>query len=452
MKQHVSEQNVVAAGKEPLASLRWARLMPLVFITYSLAYLDRVNYGFGAAGGLAKTLGITSGVSAWLGALFFLGYFFFQVPGANFAEHRSAKKLVFWALLAWGVFASLTGVITNIPLLLADRFLLGVAESVILPAMLVFLVHWFTKRERSRANTFLILGNPITVLWASILSGFLIQIIGWQWMFILEGIPSIIWAFLWLKFADEHPVDASWLTRPQAEAVERTLDEEQHGLNQMKNFWQAFKTPRVISLSAQYFFWSIGVYGFVLWLPSIIKAGLHLGLGITGLLSALPYLLAIILMIVASYYSDRTLERKAFVWPFLIAGAIAFFISFAIGTSNFWLSLLFLIIAGGCMYAPYGPFFAIIPEIVPRNAAGESMALINSMGALGSFVGAFFVGWLNGVTGGNGAGFIFMACSLILAAFFTVIVKMPRVQRVAEATSSTEGDAMSIPPDVRRAS
>lgn len=452
MKQHVSEQNVVAAGKEPLASLRWARLMPLVFITYSLAYLDRVNYGFGAAGGLAKTLGITPGVSAWLGALFFLGYFFFQVPGANFAEHRSAKKLVFWALLAWGVFASLTGVITNIPLLLADRFLLGVAESVILPAMLVFLVHWFTKRERSRANTFLILGNPITVLWASILSGFLIQVIGWQWMFILEGIPSIIWAFLWLKFADEHPADAAWLTRPQAEAVERTLDEEQHGLNQMKNFWQAFKTPRVISLSAQYFFWSIGVYGFVLWLPSIIKAGLHFGLGITGLLSALPYLLAIILMIVASYYSDRTLERKAFVWPFLIAGAIAFFISFAIGTSNFWLSLLFLIIAGGCMYAPYGPFFAIIPEMVPRNAAGESMALINSMGALGSFVGAFFVGWLNGVTGGNGAGFIFMAASLVLAAFFTLIVKMPRVQRVAEASPQAEGDAMSIPPDVRRAS
>ena len=109
-------------------------------------------------------------------------------------------------------------------------------------------------------------------------------------------------------------------------------------MSPVKHYWVAFGTPRVILLAAQYFFWSIGVYGFVIWLPSIIKAGLHLGLGITGLLSALPYLLAIILMLIASYYSDRTLERKAFVWPFLLAGAIAFYISYSVGAANFWLS------------------------------------------------------------------------------------------------------------------
>jgi sugar phosphate permease len=431
MARNVVEENIVATQEATLPSSRWTRLVPLAFITYSLAYLDRVNYGFGAAAGLAKTLGITPFVSAWLGALFFLGYFFFQVPGANFAERRSAKKLVFWALLAWGVLASLTGIITNIPLLFVDRFLLGVAESVVFPAMLVFLTHWFTKRERSRTNTFLILGNPITVLWASIVSGYLVQVVGWQWMFIFEGIPSIIWAFIWLKLANDHPAEAKWLSQTEAERVERTLDLEQQGLSKVKNYWAAFRTPRVILLSAQYFFWSIGVYGFVIWLPSIIKAGSHEGLGITGLLSALPYVLAIILMLVASYFSDRTLERKAFVWPFLLAGAIAFYISYMVGPSNFWLSLLFLIIAGGCMYAPYGPFFAIVPEILPRNAAGASMALINSMGALGSFVGAFFVGWLNGATHSPGAGFIFMAVSLVLAAGFTLAVRMPVIRRVS---------------------
>src|SRR5579872_5915733 len=191
MARNVKEENIVATEQVALPTSRWGHLIPLVFISYSLAYLDRVNYGFGAAGGLAKTLGITPFTSAWLGALFFLGYFFFQVPGANFAERRSARKLVFWALLAWGVFASLTGIVTNIPLLFVDRFLLGVAEGVVLPSMLVFLTHWFTKRERSRTNTFLILGNPVTILWASVVSGYLIQVIGWQWMFILEGIPSI---------------------------------------------------------------------------------------------------------------------------------------------------------------------------------------------------------------------------------------------------------------------
>ncbi|MDQ2831973.1 MAG: MFS transporter, partial [Chloroflexota bacterium] len=199
-------------------------------MTYSLAYLDRANYGFGAAGGLAKSLGITSSVSALLSALFFLGYFFFQIPGAHYAQKHGAKRLVFWALIIWGVLASLTGVITNIPLLAIDRFLLGVVESVILPAMLVFLTAWFTSRERSRANTFLILGNPVTVLWMSVISGFLIQAVSWKGMFILEGLPSIIWAFIWLKVAANRPVDATWLTPGARQAVERALDREQEGL------------------------------------------------------------------------------------------------------------------------------------------------------------------------------------------------------------------------------
>jgi MFS family permease len=161
---------------------------------------------------MAKTLGITAGVSALLSALFFLGYFFFQIPGAHYAESRSAKTLVFWALIAWGIFASLTGPFTNVMLLAIDRFLLGMVESVVLPAMIIFLMHWFTKGERSRANTFLILGNPITVLRMSVISGFLVQVVSWQGMSVLEGIPSIIWAFIWLKVADNRPSDARWLS------------------------------------------------------------------------------------------------------------------------------------------------------------------------------------------------------------------------------------------------
>lgn len=412
-----------AAGAERLAPLRWSHIMPLAFITYSLAYLDRANYGFGAAGGLAKSLGITASASALLSALFFLGYFFFQIPGAHYAQTRSAKKLVFWALIVWGVLASLTGVITNIPLLAADRFFLGVVESVVLPGMIIFLMHWFTRGERSRANTFLILGNPVTVLWMSVISGFLIQALGWKWMFILEGLPSIIWAFIWLRVAQDHPREARWLPGEDAAAVERALDREQEGLPEVGKYWAAFKYPAVLLLCAQYFFWSIGVYGFVLWLPSIIKAGSGRGIGVTGLLTAVPYLLAVILMLLVSYGSDRRLERKAFVWPFLFAAAVAFFVSYAAGPGNFLLAYIFLVIAGGCMYAPYGPFFALIPDLLPRNAAGESTALINSMGALGSFVGTYVVGYLNGATHGPDAGFIFMGASLVLAALFTIAVR-----------------------------
>ncbi len=416
-----------ATGKAPS---RWVRFLPIVFITYSLAYLDRANYGFGAAAGLAKDLNIDASKSALLGALFFLGYFFFQIPGASYAARRSAKRLVFWALIVWGILASLTGILNNFYLLAIDRFLLGVAESMILPAMLIFLMHWFTKAERSRANTVTILGNPVTVMWMSIVSGFLILAVGWKGMFILEGIPSIIWAFIWWGMVEDYPHQAKWMPENAATDLEQRLEEEQKGLSPVKDYWTAFKMPSSILLSAQYFFWSIGVYGFVIWLPSILKAGLQKGIGATGLLSAIPYLLAVILMLVVSFDSDRTGERKAFVWPLLLLGAIAFMASYFIGPSNFWLAYVGLVIAGGCMYAPYGPFFAIIPEILPKNVSGEATALINSFGALGSFVGAYFVGWLNGATGHPEAGFVFMAASLVLSVIFTLVVHMPKVAPV----------------------
>ncbi|GIM45445.1 2-ketogluconate transporter [Collibacillus ludicampi] len=406
-----------------LAPGRWIRLVPIVFITYSLAYLDRANYGFGAAGGMAKELHITQGVSSLLGALFFLGYFFFQIPGAHYAEKRSAKKLIFWSLILWGVLASATGFISNISVLFIVRFLLGVVESVVMPAMLVYLSHWFTKQERSRANTFLILGNPVTVLWMSVVSGYLLQAFGWRWMFILEGLPAVLWAFIWWMLVDDHPKDAKWLAQVEKQEIEMALQQEQLAIQPVKNYREAFKSNKVILLSLQYFFWSIGVYGFVIWLPSIIKAASHIGIVATGWLSSVPYVLAVLLMVICSYYSDRTLNRKAFVWPFLLIGALAFYASYAIGTSNFWLSFVLLVIAGGAMYAPYGPFFAIVPEIMPRNVAGAAKALINSMGALGSFVGAYVVGYLNGLTGGPGASYIFMAGSLLLSVLLTIAVK-----------------------------
>src|SRR3954470_6409617 len=193
-----------------IARQRWYRLVPIAFITYSLAYLDRANFGFAVAGGMAKDLNITASISSLLGSLFFLGYFFFQIPGALYAANRSAKKLIFWSLIAWGALAMATGIISNISLLIVIRFMLGVVESAVMPSMLVFLSRWFTKSERSRANTFLILGNPVTVLWMSIVSGYLISAVGWRWMFILEGVPAIIWAFFWWRLVDEAPKEAAW--------------------------------------------------------------------------------------------------------------------------------------------------------------------------------------------------------------------------------------------------
>ena len=424
---------MIANETTSLSRARWARLIPVVFITYSLAYLDRANYGFGAAAGMAEDLGITATVSSLLGALFFLGYFFFQIPGAHYAEKKSAKRLVFWCLILWGACATATGLVTNLYWLFAIRFLLGVVESAVMPAMLVFLSHWFTKQERSRANTFLILGNPITVLWMSVVSGYLVEAFNWRWMFIIEGLPAVIWAFFWWKLVDDRPADAKWLSKQEQTAIEAALEKEQAGMRQVRNYREAFRSRSVILLSLQYFCWSIGVYGFVLWLPSIIKEASQVGIVEAGWLSSVPYVLAAIGMLLVSFLSDKSMSRKTFVWPFLLIGALAFYGSFELGTSNFWLSFALLVVAGGAMYAPYGPFFAWIPEMLPRNVAGGAMALINSMGALGSFIGSYFVGFLNAVTGGPGASYMFMAGSLALSAILTIAVKPYQTHRTHSA-------------------
>ncbi len=404
-----------------MAKSRWYRLIPVAFITYSLAYLDRANFGFGAASGMAKDLHITAATSSLLGSLFFLGYFFFQIPGAHYAANKSAKKLIFWSLILWGGLAMATGMVNNIHLLIVIRFMLGVVESAVMPSMLILLSRWFTKAERSRANTFLILGNPATILWMSVLSGYLVDAAGWRWMFILEGAPAIVWAFFWWRWVNDKPGDAKWLTQEEKQTLEEALQKEQEGIRPVKNYAAAFKSRVVVLLCLQYALWSIGVYGFVMWLPSLIKAAPDMDIVKTGWLASVPYLFAVIVMLAASYFSDKTLNRKVFVWPFLLIGAIAFYGSYMIGTHNFWLSFVLLIIAGAAMYAPYGPFFAIITEILPANVTAGAIALINSLGALGSFAGSYIVGYLNGTTGGFGASYIFMAGSLFLSAIITII-------------------------------
>jgi sugar phosphate permease len=419
---------------------RFARVLPLAFITYALAYLDRVNYGYAEAKGLSETLHITTQVSSLLASVFFVGYTLFQIPGANYAAHRSAKKLCFWALVAWGVLSAAQGVLPKLWMLIVARFLLGAVESVVFPAMLVFLTHWFTKREKSRANTLLIVGNPLTMACGSAISGYLIFMFdrhqlaglrGWQMMFVLEGLPSVAWAIFWWFSADDRPEEANWLSAEEARAIQGKLDEEQRQISAMTNYWAAFRDPRVMLLSVMYFCWSIGTYGFVFWLPKVVKDGSGLNIAITGLLTSIPYFLAIIAMLIVSYWSDRTLKRKAFIWPAMIIGGIGFLVAASVGAGHFWWAFAALLFAGASVYTPCGPLWALIAEMVPRNVVGESMALVNSAGAVGGFVGSYAVGFLVGHFHRNGPGFVFMAVALIAAGLLTLTVRTSAARATA---------------------
>jgi len=397
---------------------RWTVLLPVIFISYSLSYLDRANFSFGAAAGMATDLHISAAENSLLGSLFFLGYFLFQIPGAIYAQKYSAKRLIFFGLIGWGLLASATGLITNINLLYLDRFLLGIVESAVLPAMLILQSRWYTRSERARANAFLVLGNPATMLWMSLLSGWLVAQAGWRWMFIIEGLPPVIWAFVWWKVVADYPRDASWFSKPEQQALDAKLAEEQKAIAPMRNYAAAFKSPKVIALSAQYFLWSIGVYGFVIWLPSILKTR-DMSMTELGFLTAVPYLMAVIGEISLATLSDLARRRMPLVWPCLALAAAAFYGSYLLGNTNFWASFVLLVIAGAMMYAPYGPFFAYLAETLPANVAGGAIALINSMGALGSFVGSYGVGMLNSATGSPGMSYLMMAAALIVSAAIT---------------------------------
>ncbi|HUB25037.1 MAG TPA: MFS transporter [Tepidisphaeraceae bacterium] len=402
---------------------RFARVMPLAFITYGLAYLDRVNYA-SAEPGLSGSLHLSATMGPIVLASFFLGYCLFQIPGAIYAARRSVKRLIFWALLLWGILSGLTGVIRDVPLLIADRVLLGAVEGVVLPAMLIYLTRWFTRPERSRANSLLMLTNPVTMATASALCGVLIQYfdthprgtyVGWQMMFIVEGLPSVLWAFGWWWLADERPGDAEWLLPQEAAAVQAALDHEQQTIGPMRGYWQAFGDWNVIKLSAMFMCFCSASYGLMMWLPGIVAQGARQRPAAAGFLTSLPYDLAIFSMLAVAWLSDRTLRRKRYVVGSMVVGCLAFCVSYAAGPQNFLVAFLGLIVVGSCIYTPTAPLWAWMAEMLPRNVAGESMALVNSFGAFGGFLGSMIVGLLKNHYQSNGAAFMFQAICFALA-------------------------------------
>ena len=407
-------------------SRRYVWLLPVVFITYSLAYLDRANFGFGAAAGMGTTLGISEQQVSLLSSLFFVGYFLFQLPAAALVQRVGVRRIITVLLIAWGSCATLMGLLRSFWLLCIDRVLLGAAEGLIFPAMLFLLANWFIRSERGRANALLILGNPVTVLWMSIITGYLVQRFGWQATFVVEGLPAVLWAGVWWFVVRDKPTQALWMPRAAAESLEEVIAAEQASVPPVGSILEAFRRPDVILLCAQYFCWSLGLYGFVLWLPAIVREGASLSMGRTGVLSGTPYLVAIVAMIAISTISDRTGRRELLVWPSLMVASVALFVSFLVAGRSFPLAFASLVVGGAAMYAPYGPFWAILPERIPRPAVAEVMTLINSAGALGGFSGSYLVGWTRAITGSSSVGFLLMAIALLCSSLLLLLLPKSR--------------------------
>ncbi len=402
--------------------LRWRRIIPVAIVMYTISFMDRINTSFAVAG-MSKSFGLTATGAGLILGLFFIGYLLLQVPGGYWAHRWSAKKFVFWLLLIWGVFAALSGLAQNTTEELWCRFLLGVAEGGIWPAVLVLLANWFPKEERARANGLWLICLPLAAAITSPISGFLVSAVGWRLMLILEGIPPLIWAAIWWWGVEDRPSQASWLSAEERNYIESKLALEQHSTDETP--WTVLLRPSVWILAIAYFLTILGGYGLNLWAPTIVKS---LGIGFlgTGLLLIIPNAAAVWLLIYAGRVSDRIGKRIVVAAAVLAISFIGYLLLGLVGTSVVVLAIVFLSLATAGFYARQGPLWSVPSEVLPTGTAGTAMGLINGIGNVGGFVGPYVMGYLKTTTHSFTVGYFTMGMAILLGAGLLFLVKERR--------------------------
>jgi D-galactonate transporter len=395
------------------------RLIPFLVLCYAVNFLDRVNVGF-AALAMNEDLGFTPEVFGFGAGIFFVGYILCEVP-SNLALHRfGARVWIARIMISWGLVATAMAFVTGETSFYALRFLLGVAEAGFFPGIILYLTYWFPREERARVVSLFMTAVPIATVVGGPLSGALLGlhgvggIAGWRWLFIIEGIPAVLLGIVALRFLTDQPADAQWLTPEERSALTRRIEAEAEDTRASGHagIGQALTNPRVIELGLLYFCLVIGLYGIGFWMPQVLKTFGLSNLAI-GFLTAVPYLIGAIGMVIAGRHSDATGER---IWhvalPLFVSGA-AFTWSAHAGPLPLVMLGLSLAILG--IYAAIGTFWSLPTSILTGTGAAAGLALINSIGNCGGFVGPVVVGQLKGATGDFTAALLFLAGALAVA-------------------------------------
>jgi len=400
----------VASVPAPAGRSRWTRLIPVAIIVYVISFMDRTNIGF-AFDGMGKDLHLNSAAKGLAGGIFFIGYLVLQIPGGHLAERWSAKKFVGIMVLIWGVFAAASGLVQNFTELLVVRFLLGVAEGGIWPAILVLISHWFPARERARAYGFWMMNIAISSIITAPLSGWILTWGDWRTLFFVEGaFPFLIAAPLWWWLVADRPSTASWVSRDEREYIETSLERERADAPAFAGYRSVLRSSVVWRLVAVYFFIQVGFYGLNLWLPHLVKTTVGGSYLVVGAVTAIPYLFAIAGLWFNARSADRTGRYSVHVLASLALGAIALVLSVVFG-SIAALSIVLISVAMMGALAYDGPFWASSSRAVPVALAGGAMGLINALGNLGGFAGPYLGGYLQDVSGGS-----FLSTAVVLAA------------------------------------
>jgi ACS family tartrate transporter-like MFS transporter len=402
------------------------RIIPLMMVLYLFAFLDRVNIGF-AALTMNQDLGFTPYIYGWGAGIFFLGYILFEVPSNVVLAKVGARLWICRIMVTWGLVSSAMAFVGGEWSFYVLRFLLGVAEAGFLPGMIFYLTHWFPAARRAKFVALFMAAVPLASALGAPISGFILGVDGvlgfkgWQWLFILEGLPSCVLGVLVLVLLPDGPAKASWLTDAEKTAIADGLarDRARNPHRVHESLWPALRDYRVVLLGLVYFGIVVGLYGIGLWLPQIIKA-----MGFTniqvGLIIAVPYFASAGAMMLWGRHSDHTGERVWHVALPALVSAAGFIASIYLQSTVLQLCALGIACIG--IYSALGPFWTLPSMFLGSVGAAAGIALINSIGNAGGFLGPYLVGWIKGATGSFHLGMAALAVGLAASAVLALLL------------------------------
>jgi len=409
-----------------IRKITW-RLVPFLMLLYFVAFLDRINVGF-AALTMNKDIGLTSQMFGLGAGIFFFGYFAFEVPSTLILHKVGARFWIGRVMITWGA-VSVAMAFTQGPIsFYAVRFLLGLAEAGFFPGIILYLSYWFPASHRSAVTAMFMAAAPIAGLIGSPLSGALMQLNGllglrgWQWLFLLEGIPAVVLGFITFRFLTDRPADAAWLTADERDWLSSAIQQTDMKDPPSHSAWRALADWKVLALSLAYFGTSAGLYTIGFWAPLIVE-GLGFSVFRVGLLVAIPNLIAVIGMILWSRNSDRTGERYWHAALACLIGAIGMAVAARAGSSAF-LAITGLSLTAFGVSAAKPPLWSLPTTFFAGTAAAASIGLINSLGTLGGFAGPYMIGSINGTGGGFTRGLYLVGGTLIVSAVTIIIMRL----------------------------
>jgi ACS family tartrate transporter-like MFS transporter len=413
-----------AIESRTIRKISW-RLLPLIVFAYLVAYIDRTNVAF-AALTMNKDIGLSAYIYGWGAGIFFLGYFFFEVPSNLILHKFGARKWIARIMITWGIISALMALVEGPVSFLTMRFLLGVAEAGFFPGVILYFTYWFPSVYRARVVSTLFLAVPVSNALASMMSGAILTSMhgvlglkGWQWVFIIEALPAILLAFVVLRLLTDRPEVATWLAPEEREWLSNRMAEEQRKIaatGRQMTLFQALTDRRVLGLCLIYLATVTSNYGLSFFLPQIVK-GLGRSNLATGFLSAIPFAVGTIGLVAWGFSSDKHHERKWHMISACIFAAVG--LAGAAWVGNSYWALFFMSIATMGIYGSRPAFWPMPSTFLTGTGAAGAIALINSVGNLGGYVGPFMVGWAKDATGRFNAGLYFLAGSTLLGAVIT---------------------------------